>query len=149
MRSLSSFAPWMSIYCEKSEWQKWPSFISIESLKCSSIHWWLLRCLLEETFSQTQVQSGVFYICFCKACFPICRCECQNGTSKKPRPFPSMYIPISCSPINLSYIWDTDSVMIWKSNGKTTSILFLDSLSPIWKRLWTCRKTDYYLNLNW
>jgi hypothetical protein len=34
-----------------------------------------------------------------------------------------------------------------KVNGKTTIlVLFLDSLFPkVWKRLWTCRKTDYYL----
>jgi hypothetical protein len=39
---------------------------------------------------------------------------------------------------------------MWKANGKTTTLqLFLDSLSPkLWKRLWTCRKTDQYLNLN-
>jgi hypothetical protein len=38
---------------------------------------------------------------------------------------------------------------MWKANGKTTTLqLFLDSLSPkLWKRLWTCRKTDQYLNL--
>jgi hypothetical protein len=36
---------------------------------------------------------------------------------------------------------------MWKANGKTTTLqLFLDSLSPkLWKRLWTCRKTDQYL----
>jgi hypothetical protein len=35
---------------------------------------------------------------------------------------------------------------MWKPNGKTTSfVLFLDSLFPkLRKRLWTCRKTDYY-----
>jgi hypothetical protein len=38
---------------------------------------------------------------------------------------------------------------IWKANGKTTTlIIFQDSLFPkVWKRLWTCRKTDYYFNL--
>jgi hypothetical protein len=38
---------------------------------------------------------------------------------------------------------------MWKANGKTTTLqLFLDSLSPkLWERLWTCRKTDQYLNL--
>jgi hypothetical protein len=36
---------------------------------------------------------------------------------------------------------------MWKANGKTTPlVLFLDILFPkVWKRLWTCRKTDYYL----
>jgi transposase len=35
----------------------------------------------------------------------------------------------------------------WRANGKTTTlVLFLDSLfTEVWKRLWTCRKTDYYL----
>jgi hypothetical protein len=35
---------------------------------------------------------------------------------------------------------------MWKANGKTTTlVLFLGSLFPkVWKRLWTCRKTDYY-----
>jgi hypothetical protein len=39
---------------------------------------------------------------------------------------------------------------MWKANGKTTPlVLFLDSLFPkVWKRLWTCRKTDYYLKLD-
>jgi hypothetical protein len=38
---------------------------------------------------------------------------------------------------------------MWKANGKTTTLqLFPDSLSPkLWKRLWTCRKTDQYLKL--
>jgi hypothetical protein len=33
---------------------------------------------------------------------------------------------------------------MWKANGKTTTLqLFLDSLSAkLWKRLWTCHKTD-------
>jgi hypothetical protein len=36
---------------------------------------------------------------------------------------------------------------MWEANGKTTIlILLLGSLFPeVWKRLWTCRKTDYYL----
>jgi hypothetical protein len=53
---------------------------------------------------------------------------------------------------------------MWKANGKTTTLLlFLDSLFPkieemckgssglhslentVWKRLWICHKTDYYL----
>jgi hypothetical protein len=36
---------------------------------------------------------------------------------------------------------------MWRANGKTAAlVLFLYSLFPkIWKRLWTCRKTDYYL----
>jgi hypothetical protein len=36
---------------------------------------------------------------------------------------------------------------MWKANGRTTTLaLFLDSLFPnVWKMLWTCRKTDYYL----
>jgi hypothetical protein len=36
---------------------------------------------------------------------------------------------------------------MWKANGKTTTlVLFLDTLFPkVWKRLWTCRRTDYYL----
>jgi hypothetical protein len=36
---------------------------------------------------------------------------------------------------------------MWKANGKTTTlVLFLDSLFPeVWKRLWTCRKTECYL----
>jgi hypothetical protein len=40
---------------------------------------------------------------------------------------------------------------MWKANGKTTTlVLFLDSLFPkVRKRLWTCRKTHYYLNLNY
>jgi hypothetical protein len=39
---------------------------------------------------------------------------------------------------------------MWKAIEKTTIlILFLDSLFPkVWKRLWTCRKTDYYLKKN-
>jgi predicted house-cleaning NTP pyrophosphatase (Maf/HAM1 superfamily) len=36
---------------------------------------------------------------------------------------------------------------MWNANGKTTTlVLFLDSLFPkVWKRLWTCHKTNYYL----
>jgi hypothetical protein len=36
---------------------------------------------------------------------------------------------------------------MWTANGKTaTLVLFLDSLfSKVWRRLWTCCKTDYYL----
>jgi hypothetical protein len=59
---------------------------------------------------------------------------------------------------------------MWKANGKTTTLqLFLDSLlskkicevlrleissrshsldNSVWKRLWACRETDKYLNLN-
>jgi hypothetical protein len=38
---------------------------------------------------------------------------------------------------------------MWKANGKTnTLVLFLDGLFPkVWKKLWTCSKTDYYMKL--
>jgi hypothetical protein len=38
---------------------------------------------------------------------------------------------------------------IYLSPARNRTKILLDSLSPkLWKRLWTCRKTDQYLNLN-